>query len=338
MMSKMKRRAVLFCMLMVVAAIATTTTTVAGAASNQFTLFDATDSQTSSSYYQPSFSSPANWSTPDNFYGGTAYWRVQVMSKPSSLPTLMQVCMWRQSYAIETCSGYTPTITDEGTFWVKLGAPQNWWKKNGNWSPVRPDVVRIMVKDKASGRLMQRSSCGAYCYPRSDLDNHVPIQINSQLIVVAKGAALQPPSKWVGSCPSSWSPGCTGGGGSTTTTTAPPSGGSRVVSIQDGSLLEPDTGSLSLPFKLTLSQASASAVSVRVNIAPGTATPYTDYDTRGGSVLITFNAGQTSAWVGFSVYGDTVREANETVKITLSNPIGATIGDGAAIGVIVNDD
>jgi len=321
--------------LLAVVTVASTTfgaTGSANAAGAQFTLFDATAQQTGARYWQPGFSSPANWLTPNNYADGTVYWHLKVTSKPSSLPTLMQVCFWRSSFTIEMCSKYAPTVTDEGECWINLGAPRSWWKKNNNWNfNNKPDVVRLMMKDKASGRLLMGSSCGSFCYPRSDLAKHVPITATSEVVVVARGATLTPLSKWVGSCPTAWSSACSGSGGGGGT-------GLPTVSISDGQVLEPDTGYKSLPFKLTLSKASSSNVSVRVNIKGGTATAGVDFDTRGGSVLMTIPAGQTTAWVGFGAYGDNVKEANETVFVTLSNPVNATIGDGSGTGTIINDD
>ena len=42
--------------------------------------------------------------------------------------------------------------------------------------------------------------------------------------------------------------------------------------------------------------------------------------------------------VHVDIKGDVLAEGNETFTVNLSNPAGATIADGTAIGTIVNDD
>jgi hypothetical protein len=49
-------------------------------------------------------------------------------------------------------------------------------------------------------------------------------------------------------------------------------------------------------------------------------------------------AGSTTANVTVPVLSDKVREANETLQVTLTAPVGATLADGSAVGTIVNDD
>ena len=59
---------------------------------------------------------------------------------------------------------------------------------------------------------------------------------------------------------------------------------------------------------------------------------YTDY--------VTVLAGRIEGTIkGFEITGDTIFEPNETFTITLSDPAeGTQIGDGVAIGTIINDD
>ena len=201
-------------MLTLVAMMVTLGLTAVGPAeaASQFTLFDATDSQTASSYFDPAFNSPSNWKSPTNYAAGRMYWRLEILSKPSAKSVDVQVCMWRhgsRKWQFETCSSRLRGITKAGTYWANLGAPQNWWKKNGAWDfTKRPSVVRVMVKDSATQKLLMTSHCGSACYRGGDIGQHVPIKMNSQAIVVAQGATLQPPAKWVPECPDAWSPAC----------------------------------------------------------------------------------------------------------------------------------
>ncbi len=61
----------------------------------------------------------------------------------------------------------------------------------------------------------------------------------------------------------------------------------------------------------------------------------------GGTLLsgqLTFAPGQTTRTLTVNVQGDTVYEPDETFQVTLSNPVGATLGTSVAIGTILNDD
>ncbi len=87
---------------------------------------------------------------------------------------------------------------------------------------------------------------------------------------------------------------------------------------------------------MSLSKATTAPVSLHYATADGTATAGSDYVA--GSGTITFAAGETSKVVHVQVNGDTAVEANETLKLILSQPAGATIATGTATGTIVNDD
>ncbi len=77
-------------------------------------------------------------------------------------------------------------------------------------------------------------------------------------------------------------------------------------------------------------------MTVGYTTANGTATAGVDYTADSGTV--TFAPGVTSQQLNVGVLGDTTVEANETFTVTLSNPTGATLAAGAAIGTITNDD
>ena len=112
---------------------------------------------------------------------------------------------------------------------------------------------------------------------------------------------------------------------------APPS-----VSIgADQSALE-GSASRALTFEVTLSAPDARAIAVDWRTADGSAVAGEDY--RGASGQVTFAPGQTSAFIGVEVLGDSVREGDETFAIELSNPRNATLGRARAQVTIVNDD
>lgn len=116
----------------------------------------------------------------------------------------------------------------------------------------------------------------------------------------------------------------------------PPSG-TPTIAIADVSVNEGNSGSSNATFAISLSQAAAAPVTFDIATGNGTATAGSDYVARnltGQSIA----AGATSATFTVAVNGDTTVEANETFTVTLSNVGGATLGDGQAVGTIVNDD
>src|SRR3546814_6982508 len=72
-------------------------------------------------------------------------------------------------------------------------------------------------------------------------------------------------------------------------------------------------------------------------VADGTARAGVDYVVP-TQVEYCIPEGQREAWVTVELIGDTVEEADETIRVTLANVTGATVHDGEAIGRIVNDD
>jgi hypothetical protein len=116
-----------------------------------------------------------------------------------------------------------------------------------------------------------------------------------------------------------------------------PAGSQPSISIGDVSAKEGNSGTTVFAFPVTLSTASAGAVTVRYATANGTATT-TNRDYSKVSGTLTFQAGSTSKVVNVGVRGDTKREANETFYVNLSGATGAAIADGQGVGTIVNDD
>ncbi|WP_205666092.1 Calx-beta domain-containing protein [Aquabacter cavernae] len=106
--------------------------------------------------------------------------------------------------------------------------------------------------------------------------------------------------------------------------------------VSDASVVEGNAGTSLLAFTVTLSAASATAVSVAYGTSNGTAQAGSDYAALSGS--LTFAPGETTKVVYVQVAGDTVVEANETLTLTLSGASGATISDATGIGTILNDD
>lgn len=105
-----------------------------------------------------------------------------------------------------------------------------------------------------------------------------------------------------------------------------------VVSVDDTSVAE-NGGAAVFPVRLT--KAPATPVTVRWATAEGTAT---GADFTGGTGEVTFAPGAVTASVEVPVVDDAAIEGDESFELTLSAPSGATLGDAAAAGVILDDD
>ena len=105
------------------------------------------------------------------------------------------------------------------------------------------------------------------------------------------------------------------------------------VSVADTSVREDASPA---GFEVRLSEAAPAEVTVGWATGDGTAMSPADYT--GGAGTVVFTPGQVSALVPVPVVDDTAVEGDETFTVTLSDPAGATIGDGTAVGTIVDDD
>ncbi|OYX75791.1 MAG: hypothetical protein B7Y95_00655 [Rhizobiales bacterium 32-66-11] len=108
------------------------------------------------------------------------------------------------------------------------------------------------------------------------------------------------------------------------------------LSIADLAVSEGDGEHSHFVFTVTLDKPATGPVSVQYATANGTASAGSDYVAGAGT--LTFAAGETSKTVHVDIIGDMVVEGNETFSVTLSNPSGATIADGTAIGTLLDDD
>jgi Calx-beta domain-containing protein len=125
-------------------------------------------------------------------------------------------------------------------------------------------------------------------------------------------------------------------GASATRTAAFPVKGAPSMSIATASSTEGNVGTTTLSFPVTLSAASAQAVTVDYATADGSASAPGDYAVASGK--LTFAPGEKSKTITVSVVGDLAIEQDESFTVSLSNPVNATIAAGSATGTISNDD
>ena len=114
-----------------------------------------------------------------------------------------------------------------------------------------------------------------------------------------------------------------------------------VLSVADATEKESGQrhGISAMEFTVRLSAAAQTPVRVYVATRPSSpvsARPKKDYWP--GSYALTFRPGETSKQVYILIYNDSHDEDPETFEVVLSDADGATIGDGVAVGTIVNDD
>ena len=108
------------------------------------------------------------------------------------------------------------------------------------------------------------------------------------------------------------------------------------LTIGDASVTEGNIGTKTVTFTVALSAATSRTVMVDWTTADDVATTPSDYAASGGT--ITFAPGQTSKTVDVITNGDIVAELDESFLVDLSAPNHATIGDGQAVGTIVDDE
>lgn len=127
-----------------------------------------------------------------------------------------------------------------------------------------------------------------------------------------------------------------GASGATDGATGNDGGALPALSIADLSVVEGNGGHAHFMFVVTLDKAADGPVTVAYSTANGTAKAGKDYVASSGTV--TFAPGETSKMVHVDIKGDVLAESNETFKVNLSGPAGATIADGTAIVTIIDDD
>ena len=107
------------------------------------------------------------------------------------------------------------------------------------------------------------------------------------------------------------------------------------LSVADVSQAE-GNGPSSLTFTVSLPKATPLGVKVGYTTANGTASAGSDYTATTGQLA--FAPGETSKTIAVPILGDTVVEPDETLSLSLSNPVNAVLGRATATGTLTNDD
>ena len=109
------------------------------------------------------------------------------------------------------------------------------------------------------------------------------------------------------------------------------------LAITDQAVNEGNNSSVNAMFEVTLSPASAQAVTVDYTTTDGTAVAGNDYTAVSGT--LTFISGETSKWITVTVIGDRIDEGDsEIFTVDLSAATNANLADGQGLGTILDDD
>jgi hypothetical protein len=113
----------------------------------------------------------------------------------------------------------------------------------------------------------------------------------------------------------------------------------KTIKIADASIVEGDSGTKSLSFKVTWSGTKGGGGSVSVGYATTavTATAGSDYTAQTGTVGLS-NGSCRCGTISIPILGDNLDEDTETFQVNLSNPSGATVVDAQAIGTIYDNE
>lgn len=109
-----------------------------------------------------------------------------------------------------------------------------------------------------------------------------------------------------------------------------------LISINDASVVEGDSGTRSMTFTVSLSRAFEQTISVGYATRSGTATSGIDFVSQTGT--LTFAPGVTSRTITILVRGDLVVEPREVFYVDLRNPVNVEFKNSSGIGTIVSDD
>jgi cysteine-rich repeat protein len=112
---------------------------------------------------------------------------------------------------------------------------------------------------------------------------------------------------------------------------------SPLLTIANVSISEGDSGTRQAAFTVQLSSPATVPVSYNIATADGTAIAGSDYSAR-SLTGETIAVGATSRAFAVTINGDTAYESNESFTVNVSSVVGATVSDGQAAGVIMDDD
>jgi hypothetical protein len=158
---------------------------VGAASAQQFVVTEATytatvDNTMDSHFYEPpAKATPSNWTSPVDYSKGTAYVRLEVLSKPSTKKTLYNVCF--EGNSGYCCMGYPPPYTAPGVVNFSGSLPSFWNYSTVDWSKGLHQMA-LILKDENGNKVQGDAS-------------FYPTKIHVTITVVAPGGTYVPPSE-----------------------------------------------------------------------------------------------------------------------------------------------
>lgn len=113
--------------------------------------------------------------------------------------------------------------------------------------------------------------------------------------------------------------------------------GAPIVTVEEVSIGEGNSGLRTAVFRLSLSAPSGQLVKIYYSTSNNTAIGGEDFVTVTDKE-VAFTVGQTVALARVLINGDLLNEANETFYVNMANPVGCVLFDKQVRGVILNDD
>lgn len=110
-----------------------------------------------------------------------------------------------------------------------------------------------------------------------------------------------------------------------------------VISVNDVSYVEGNSGTKNMTFTLTRSGPLGATSSVKAATQNGTAVAPGDYTAK-ALTTISFAAGQATKTFVVTTKGDLLTEDTESFDVVLSSPVGAQVYDATGVGTLTNDD
>jgi uncharacterized protein len=115
-------------------------------------------------------------------------------------------------------------------------------------------------------------------------------------------------------------------------------GGGVALSVNDVTVAEGNSGSITASFTVTLSSGAHSGVTFDIATQDDSATAADDDYEANSQLGQSIPAGSTTYNFAVTVNGDTSFELNESFFVNVTNVLGATASDGQGVGTITNDD
>lgn len=249
--------------------------------------------------------------------------------------------------------GYTyPHCFEEGPGYATVAGPTAVHKTigggggsaTGTLEVLALNWVQIPTDAGTYGLTLKNTGTGGSIRGSAVCDTGSGFEISAFPAVVGGGASTTIPSFDSDGCSSAvavltnHAAGGGRGGAAYQLSTSGGGGGTPSISIANAQVTEGQTGSKPMVFTVSLSEPAAGTVTVNYAtqaISRG-AKPGVDFQPESGTV--TFASGDTSQPISITIFGDTVNERNERFRVVLSNPSGATIADGIALGTIIDND